>query len=299
MTIRRFTALALLVAVGAVAAACGDDPITIAPSGRTLDESLEHDGTTRQYRLFVPALADTATTPLPLLIAFHDTASSGSGLQSRTGFDGFAETLGFYVAYPNSLERDWAEGCDCSAADLAGVSDTGFVRALIADVDAAVDIDLDRVYAVGVSQGGAFVWRLACQLTDRFAAVTSVIAPMSVPLSTGCSPSAPIAVLDIQGTEDNVYPYDGGRAPPFDVLGAEETVEFWAAANNCPDTAVVTRPPDVYDDTTFVTVYRYTPCDGGTESILLSVMGGEHAYAISAEFNTTLTIVGFLLEHQR
>ncbi len=122
---------------------------------------------------------------------------------------------------------------------------------------------------------------------------------MSVPLSASCAPSVPIAVLGIQGTEDNVYPYEGGGEAPFDVLGAEATIEFWATANNCPDTAVVRRPPDLHDDGTFVTVNRYTPCDAGTESILLSVLGGVHEYGISAEFSTTLTIIGFLLEHRR
>ncbi len=88
---------------------------------------------------------------------------------------------------------------------------------------------------------------------------------------------------------------------PFEVLGAKETVRFWAAANNCPDTAVVTRPRDRFEDGTTLTVERYTPCDAGTESILMSVTGGGHQYELSAEFNTSLTIVGFgfLLEHQR
>jgi polyhydroxybutyrate depolymerase len=199
------------------------------------------------------------------------------------------------VAYPDAVTGDWAEGCNCSAADLAGVNDTGFVRLLIQQVDDEYGVDRSRVYAAGYSAGGLFTHRLACEMGDEFAAIASVVAPMSLPLSLTCIPALPVSVLGIQGTEDEVFPFDGNG----EVLGASETIKAWADRNNCPDTAEISHPPDLVDDGTTVAVERYRPCDSSTESTLIGVTGGVHAWTLSAEFETALIITAFFLEHGR
>lgn len=292
--------LLLLFGAGLALFGCGaSDGTTGTSSGRSVTGTLLVGGTERSYKLYIPTAADTSSADLPLVLTFHAVPGSGDGAELTTGFNTYAEQFGFLVAYPSSLEADWAEDCDCSQADLAGVNDTGFVRLLIADLDDRYSVDRSRVYAVGQAGGGIFTWRLACQLTDEFAAVASVSGPMSVPVSETCNPAVPIAVLDIQGTADAVYPFEGGGDGGRAVLGAEETVQMWASWNGCPATPEVTQPPDNFDDGTFVTVHRYAPCDAGTETIMIGVTGGRHAWAISQEFNTALTIAGFLLLHQR
>ena len=74
---------------------------------------------------------------------------------------------------------------------------------------------------------------------------------------------------------------------------------MWADWLSCPDTAEIIRPPDNFDDGTFVNVERYRPCDSGSESTLIGVLGGMHEWSMSAEFNTSLTISAFFLEHER
>jgi polyhydroxybutyrate depolymerase len=151
------------------------------------------------------------------MVVFHSGNGSASRIEELSRLNTFAEPLGFLVAYPESVTGDWAEGCDCSKADLQAVNDTGLVWTLIDTLAAECRIDRRRVYAVGYSAGGLFVYRLACELSDMIAGVASVAGPMSEPLSVKCRPSRPVSVLLIHGTEDEVLSYFGGGEGPFTI----------------------------------------------------------------------------------
>ncbi len=297
---RRLASVAGLALAGWILAGCGEDePTTTIPTGRSVDASVQVGDTTRTYRLFIPYISDTASADLPLVVAFHDSNNSGVGFQNLTGFNAYADQFGFFVAYPNSMTGDWAEGCDCSQADLAGVNDTGFVRLLIEDVDADYNIDRTRVYATGYSAGALFTYRLACELSDEFAAFAAVSGPMSVPLSETCDPALPMPFLGIQGMDDETFPWEGGGQGINAVMGADSTAAYWARENGCPGPRQQTARLDEVDDGTVVYVWRYEDCSGGSEASLIGVDGGVHAWWISSEFVTTQVIVGFLLLFQR
>ena len=52
--------------------------------------------------------------------------------------------------------------------------DIAFIGALLDAVEQSVCVDASRVYATGVSNGGGMVARLACELSDRLAAIAPV-----------------------------------------------------------------------------------------------------------------------------
>lgn len=293
----RATVAAALALGGLALAGCGDDEVTNnIPRGRTVLRGIQVGDTMRAYRLFIPGGTDTMNANLPLVIAFHGANDDGAEMQTLTSFDANAEALDFFVAYPDGMAQTWAHGAGWNEADMAGVNDTGFVRLLIQDVDDAYGIDRNRVYAAGFSAGGLFTYRLACELSSEIVAIASVAAPMSVPLSMTCNPAVPVSILGIQGSLDEIFPFEGDTT---NVLGAAETIQLWADWLSCPDTAEIIRPPDNFDDGTFVNVERYRPCSAGSESTLIGVTGGLHAWSISAEFNTSLTVSAFFLEHER
>jgi polyhydroxybutyrate depolymerase len=295
--ISRATIAAALVLGILTAAGCGDDEVVNnIPRGRTVLRGVQVGDTLRSYRLFIPAGTDTMAADIPLLIVFHGWGDNGTEMQALASFDANADAFDFFVAYPDGMEQTWAHGAGWNAADSAAVNDTGFVRMLIQDVDDSYSIDRNRVYAAGYSAGGLFAYRLACELDDEIAAIASVAAPMSVPLSITCSPSLPVAILGIQGTDDDVIPFEGDTV---NYLGATETIQMWANWISCPDSAEIIRPPDNFDDGTFVVVERYRPCASGAEATAIGVLGGTHAWQMSAEFNTSLTISAFFLEHER
>lgn len=273
---------AILIVLGA--AACGGD------EGQSVLGSVAVGDTTRTFVLHVPP-DNRLTDAVPLLLVFHGSGSSGAAMQQIAGLDRLADELGFLVAYPDAEVGNWAEDCGCNNADRLGINDTGFVRALIDSLSVTFSIDRDRLYAAGLSQGGLFVHRLACQLGDRFAAVASVAAPMSAPLAADCAPAEPVGVTVMMGTADAVFPFGGGGEGDLAVLGAVEAAAVWAAHNACGDSTV--------SATDALAFTRWTSCDGAVEVALVAVPGGRHAWQISPSTPTAEVIVPFLLAHRR
>jgi polyhydroxybutyrate depolymerase len=248
----------------------------------------------RSFLLYVPPPAARSTQPAPLLLAFHGTGESGREMHRTAGLARHADRAGFLVAYPDAAVGNWAEGCSCTRADQLGVNDTGFVRALVADVATRYPVDRARVVAVGFSQGGLFVHRLACELADVVTAVASIAAPMSTPLAQRCRPARPVSVLVVMGTLDDAYPYEGRAAGDRSTLGARATAAFWRTLDRCgPMRDRAPRPPGA-DPAERVIGERWSECAGGAGVALYTVEGGRHAWRLAEGFDAAAVVAGLL-----
>ena len=79
------------------------------------------------------------------------------------------------------------------------IDDVAFTRAVLDDLARVVNVDADRVFATGMSNGGIMAYRVASELSDRIAA----IAPVGRPMGTEtCSPNRPVSVMHFHGTDD-------------------------------------------------------------------------------------------------
>jgi polyhydroxybutyrate depolymerase len=172
------------------------------PAGSSA-QSLVVDGTKRTFRVYRPR---TVATPAALVVMLHGALGTGAQAEQSYGWDAEADRGRFIVAYPDGLKRTWdvSRGC-CGPAASEHVDDVAFIAALVRTISAALPVDRDRIYATGISNGGALSYRLACQ-TDVFAA----IGPDSTNLLGRCASPAPISVIHIHGTADRTFPYDGG-----------------------------------------------------------------------------------------
>ena len=213
--------------------------------------ALEFDGETRLYDVHVPPGYD-GTSPVPLVLDVHGFGVSKTSQASVSGFKQLSDDEGFIVAYPQGLfgalnnpvapngifGPSWNAGelC-CGAAPFTGVDDVGFARALVQVIAAEADIDLQRVYATGLSNGGAMSHRLACEAADVFAAVAPAAFPLAFAPLSNCQPSRPIAVLHFAGLTDGIVPYEGGELfpglPP--IPSAQESFTYWREVNGCGD----------------------------------------------------------------
>ncbi len=141
---------------------------------------------------------------------------------------------------PNAVDPDTGESgvngsfnwndCRSDAGAVAtSADDVGFIGALINWMDENRNIDLQRVYVVGGSNGGMMAYRLAFELSDRVSAVAAVIA--NLPGNSECEPQPahPISVLLMNGTLDIFIPFAGGQVLGNRglVLSADATREFF------------------------------------------------------------------------
>jgi len=134
-------------------------------AGVFAEETIEVRGKKRVYRLVVPESAG-AKEPVPLVFAFHGFLIDSKDLMpvySRLGR--LAAKRGLVLVYPNAVNRSWPLVLDWAKDDLA------FFDALYGHLTARYNIDLNRVYLVGMSNGGYFTHLVASQRPAKVAAI--------------------------------------------------------------------------------------------------------------------------------
>lgn len=229
--------------------------------------SVDVDGVTRSYTLYVPSTYDSAQ-PAPLVIALHPFGWSGKAMEIITGFDAMADEQGFIVAYPDVFELGWDDGLDDLGwpTRLPSSDDVGFIAVLIDHLLAEYAIDPAQVYVTGWGDGGSMAYRLACEIPDRFAGVVVVNALIWDYQIDLCpeQPAAPVSILTLLGTENVDYPAGGrtesdkgadGKTIVVRALDVYHGSLWWANRNGCEPVE-----PDL--DNMF-TEYVYEGCDGG------------------------------------
>ncbi|MEM6292811.1 MAG: PHB depolymerase family esterase [Myxococcota bacterium] len=207
--------------------------------GEQLGLSVDVDGVTRNYNLFVPTRYD-GTVETPLVLNFHGFGSNAIQQAFFSDFNVEAEARGLLVAYPDGQANSWNAGGCCGEAVDAGVDDVAFARALVEQAAATLCVDTRRVYATGMSNGGFMSHRLGCEAADAFAAIGPVAGALVLP-PDDCAPTRPVPVIHFHGTDDATVPY-GGNAAGFPAV--EASLAGWAERNGCDSTSSVTFEMD-------------------------------------------------------
>lgn len=188
----------------------------------------------RTYQMYIPPQA-AAAQPLPLMLALHGFASTSDEFMTLTDFNSLAAEVGFVVVYPQATESPsvWFGGTGVLLRQ-DDPRDLMFMTRLLDEVLATTCVDAQRVYAVGFSMGGGMVYRMACQLGDRIAAIATVAGAFSA-IPGGCQPAHPMPVIAIHGLDDPVVPFEGlGIFLP----SATTALNGWVTRNHCDQTQV-------------------------------------------------------------
>lgn len=250
------------------------------------------DGLSRSYRLFAPLSLDR-TKAAPLVLVLGGVGNSAESMVQATEFDRTAETGGFVVAYPDGVNETWNAGYCCLGRAGTGPDDVAFLGRLIDDVRATNNVDLARVFVVGVSAGAMMGYRLACEMADRIAGVGSVAGAM---ILDDCHPSQPVSIIEIHGTADGLVPYDGGPTAGGATRPSPPTMavaERWAELDRCPNSGATESRAPVSSET-------WSGCAAGTSVKLVTIDGGGHTWfapglgPASGAVDATSEIWGFL-----
>ena len=300
---------------------CGDR-FLLAP-GESVSRTIRVGELERQYRLHLPSSYDP-TSATPLLLVLHGyTGDVMTPDNEYTDFSDHADRHGYIVAYPQATGFEfegrritsWNDlgcnaspgpegpictedaddyptppecgrprGCDwCSCHD-----DVRFIAALLDELEATLCVDLDRVFATGMSNGAMFTHRLACDLADRFAAV----APISGTIARGfgCAPpsTTKISMISFHGTRDEVVRFDGSPSVDgFMYTPTARVVDDWAATESQGCDAENTPYPTSKDRVDGLECLQRAHCATGAEVVdcALNVghewpRKGEDGYAI-------------------
>ncbi len=250
-----------------------------AKQGTTLDRqgSLTVDGLTRTYTVHIPVMYDD---PAPLVIALHGGGGSAEKMVNLTDFNAVSDKKGFIVVYPNGVDNHWNDGRDVDyRAHQEDVNDVKFISALIDHLSTELSIDETRIYVTGISNGAMMSCRLACELSEKIAAIAMVAGTMPEAL-VDCSPS-PVPVLIMNGTDDPLVRWEGGeirvgRQSLGVILSAYDTVMYWVTVNGCSPSPEIRWLPDSIEDGCFVRKEVYKGEKG--DVVLYAIEGGGHTW---------------------
>lgn len=207
---------------------------------QTINTSITHDGMQRDYILYVPASYD-GSAAVPLVMCFHGYTSSNTAIMTYSGYNNVADTANIIVAYPQGTNYGGASHWNVGGWTVGStVDDVGFVDALLDSLEMDYNIDTDRVYSTGMSNGGYMSFLLACQLSNRIAAIASITGSMTPETYTACNPQHPTPVLQIHGDADGTVPYNGASW----TKSIDDVLDYWTNYNNC-GLADTTAKPDI------------------------------------------------------
>ncbi|MEM7101617.1 MAG: PHB depolymerase family esterase [Bacteroidota bacterium] len=268
----------------------------------TIDATIQHDNLTREYRLYVPAIYD-GSEPVPLVFNFHGYGSNAAQQIFYGEFRPIADTANFILVIPQGTNDDDNSAFWNTFGGPETVDDVGFVSNLIDSLSMEYNIDPNRIYSAGMSNGGFMGYKLACELSNRITAIASVTGSMIFPELNACAPTRPVPVMQIHGTADLVVEYDGGDFfVPIDSL-----VSYWRHFNNCEADPMFTALPDI-DNTDGCTAehYVYGGGDLGSTVEFYKVLGGGHSWpgtilnlnVTNQDFNASVEIWRFFSQYE-
>jgi polyhydroxybutyrate depolymerase len=239
------------------------------------------------YRCWDIQIPESLTGNVPLVIDLHGWTENASHQRSISGFEELANSEGFITVWPYGLCSSWNAGPQCCApASDNEIDDMGFVRKMIGQLVNKHNIDENRIYVTGLSNGCAMTQRLANEASDLVAAV----ACMSLHLLTETDPKySAVPVMTIMGTKDDLYLAND------EMPGAAENFERWKTMNNCLGTYEVTWTSSKS------TTWTYTDCEDETEVAMVTIEDGGHMLyeGEETEINTTRLAWDFMKKFKK
>ena len=253
--------------------------------------------------LYVPSNPDPDAS-LPLIVSLHGFTSSGNQHENYFRLRNEIDDQQFLLCVPNGTtnfggDRFWNATDYCCDFANEQPDDSGFLRGLIETIIADHPVDVDSIHVVGHSNGGFMSYRMACDHADLIASIGS-LAGATFANPSSCTPSEPVHVLQIHGTNDDVIRFDGQCSWFSCYPGALESVEIWAEYNDCQDESQTVEALDLVGNITGKETSR-TLLSGGCEQNgaceLWAVNGGDHGPSFNGNFRREL--VNWLLVHRK
>ncbi|MBS1150886.1 MAG: uncharacterized protein H6Q89_2584, partial [Myxococcaceae bacterium] len=255
----------------------------------------------RPYTLIVPGGYDGGT--VPMLVLLHGYGATGAIQNNYFDFTTLANAKKFLLATPDGTldatgKRFWNATDACCNFVAPIIDDVKYLTAILDDAAIKFRVDPKRVYLVGHSNGGFMSHRMACDKSERIAAIVS-LAGANWKVLTQCQPTSKVSVLQVHGSLDTTINYAGGSNGPFPYPGAVETVQGWSTLNGCSATPVSLSSTFDLDPNVLGSETRRSAhtCAAGGAAELWSMEGSPHIPGLNANWGNE--VWNFLAAHPK
>lgn len=237
-------------------------------------QSIQVDGVKRTYLINLPPNYYLRNN-FSLVIALHGGGGDAYQFEKSSLLTEKANNEKFIVVYPEGKFRNkllpirtWNAGSCCAYSVEANVDDVKFISVLIDTLIHSYKINSRKVYATGHSNGGMMCYRLACELSEKIAAIAPNSSTMVV--TVPCNPLRAMPILHMHSILDENVPYDGGvvlrTGSPSPAL--DSVFGVWSTINNCTQKDTL-RNDSLYREVVWsnanntVAINYYLTMDGG------------------------------------
>ncbi len=268
---------------GGGAGSSGCDPARAHDAG-DFDQTITSGDWTRSFILHVPPSYDGGS-PTPVVLNLHGLGGGAAQHADYSELPEKADEEGFILVTPQGVSTDFLPSSHWNFLRFipGDPDDVSFIADLLDDIGSRLCIDESRIFATGVSNGAMMAVRLACDLSDRIAAIAPVAGVYYPPWSSdlgaeaACVSARPVPVVAFHGTADTVVPFQGGpvglQGFPFTLRNIElDVMPAWAEHNGCEG------EPTEQPVTERVVLLQYDNCDADAAVALYVIDGGRHVW---------------------
>jgi polyhydroxybutyrate depolymerase len=274
-------------------------PLLILLAGKALGGTLNTDGAlfsgglTRVFNYYVPA---NLAVERPVVVLLHGGGQDKDSILNANATSPVKEWLEladenqFLLIVPNGVNlasgsptgnaQSWNDGrADNFTTSTA--DDISFFHALLHWAEKRFNVDRQRVYFTGSSNGGLMCYRVAQEMSPRVAAIAAFIANKPAQ-DINSDPEFPISVSICNGEGETLFmPWVGGIVSGNNnagtVISAVATRDYWVGFNQCATTPVQTNFPNINtSDGSTATRLLHTGGADGTETELIIIFDGGH-----------------------
>ncbi|MDA9575200.1 hypothetical protein OAN28_01205 [Gammaproteobacteria bacterium] len=259
---------------------------------RILKCELTHKGLDRYY--YIQLAHPEAEGLSSVLFNLHGYGSDAIEQMNYTNFNNLANTKenNFILIHPQGAPLNTALTSSSSHWNSGGwtigstVDDVDFIDTIIKLVSQKYNLNQDRIYSTGMSNGGFMSYHLACNLSSKIAAVASVTGSMSKETYEDCNPAHPTSILQVHGTIDATVPFDGNSA--LGMRSINDVMDYWKLYNACDvdPTSIIT---DYFDIEIAVQHDTYSNCLNDVNVELYKIEGMGHTWPYKGRYGISAT----------
>ena len=235
--------------------------------------------TERKLLMHLPTNFDLQDS-YPVIFFLH--GKGGKMEQFHGILDKFVNSHRFIGIYPQGYLNSWNLGKEPSKAN-----DIYFMASIIDNLEKVQKIKSKNYFAVGFSNGGGLVNRLALE-TNIFNSVAVLVSQLTEELLNNSNTVNKTSVLQINGLKDKIVPFRGGKAKMgHNFFSALNSIEHWAKLSNC-------EKHQTQFDTAFGNrIYKFPKCPKSLNIMLLEVKKSGHFIPPNTEGNLFKFILNF------
>ena len=259
---------------------------------RILKCEFTHKGLDRYY--YIQLAHPEAEGSSSLLFNLHGYNSSALEQMNYTRFNDLANTKenNFILIHPQGAELNtiltygsshWNSGAWTVGST---VDDIGFIDTIIELVSQKYNLNQERIYSTGMSNGGFMSYHLACNLSSKIAAVASVTGSMSKETYEDCNPAHPTSIIQFHGTIDVTVPFQGNST--LGMRSINDVMDYWKVYNACDvdPSSIIT---DYFDIEIAVQHDTYSNCLNDVHVELYKIEGMGHTWPYKGRYGISAT----------